>query len=193
MLHRGVPFARRTVAAVTTLSACAVLGIGLSQSASARPSNSGPWNDKAGRELEQELLHLHQYWNTMNVPALQRSIVGDDKLVTFDLDPDTYAPIRLASRAELAGFTDRMFQQYKNTHTKTVAEHPSIACRATSNVGICTEECKVELFLADGTKQVQHLLGTAVAVREETGWKWIQWHMSPAGPIETIKPTEGKQ
>jgi len=179
----------RALSTLAAVAACAIVSLALYRGPGGSARGPGPalWDPEAGKEVERALLQLHKYWNTMDVPALQHAIIGDDKLVTFDLDPDTYEPIRLASQADMAMFTDRIFQQFKSARIKTVADHPSVACRATERLGICTEECKVELYLPDGTKQVQHLRGTAIAIRQRGEWKWIQWHMSSGGAVDTIR------
>ena len=63
-------------------------------------------------------------------------------------------------------------------------------CRATKNIGICTEECSVTVKLPGGVEERHRLWSTATAVKYEDGWKWIQWHMSTAGPTKIYKNGE---
>ena len=139
------------------------------------------WDDSASRELEAAYHKLHEAWNAVDVDALKRQIVGDDVLATFDNDPETSEPVKLTSKAEIERFTEKIFNGFKNSQIKSVAEHPMIRCRATSTLGICTEECKVQLYAPDGSKQVHPLRATAVAAKYPEGWRFIQWHMSSAG------------
>lgn len=139
------------------------------------------WDDAASRDLEAAYHKLHEAWNAVDVDALKRQIVGDDVLATFDVDPQTSEPVKLTSKAEIERFTDKIFNGFKSSQIKSVAEHPTIRCRATSTLGVCTEECKVQMFSLDGSKQVQQLRATAVAAKYTDGWRFIQWHMSLAG------------
>jgi ketosteroid isomerase-like protein len=143
------------------------------------------WDDAGAHDLEVAYHRLHDSWNAMDVPTLKSLLVGDDKLATFDLDPDTDLPVKLSTKADMDRFTDKIFNGFKTSKVKTVAEHPMIACRVSGALGVCTEECRVQLYMQDGTKQVQQLRASAVAVNDGGTWRFIQWHMSPSGPIES--------
>jgi len=140
------------------------------------------WNAAEGKALEGELIKLHEALNAMDLDAIKQKVIGDDVLVTFDVDPDTLKPIKLTSQDDILRYTQRFFESLKKTGATSKAEHPMIACRATANFGACTEECKVKLTLADGSQQEQQLRATVLAVKQGDRWKFIQWHMSEAGP-----------
>lgn len=142
------------------------------------------WNTSASAALAADYHKLHDAWNMLDVPALKRMLAGDDQLATFDLDPETYQPIKLQSKADMDRFTDRIFQTLKASGATVQNDHPRIACRATDAVGVCTEECRVNVTFPDGRREVQLLRATAVATRQADGWKFIQWHMSSGGPAE---------
>ena len=154
-------------------------------SAPAPPASTIVWDDAGSRNLEAAYHRLHDSWNAMDVPALKSMIIGDDKLATFDNDPVTDAPVKLSTKAEIDRFTDKIFDGFKSSHIKSLAEHPMIACRVSGALGVCTEECRVQLFMPDGLKQVVGLRASAVAVNDHGTWRFIQWHMSPSGPVET--------
>ena len=155
-------------------------------------SSAVVWDEAGARNLEAAYHTLHEYWNAMDVPKLKSVLVGDEKLATFDIDPDTLEPVKLRTKADIDRFTDQIFNGFKGSEIKTVAEHPMIACRVSGSLGVCTEECRIQLFLPDGTKQIQKLRGTAVAVNDAGTWRFIEWHMSPSGPIEAYD-REGKR
>jgi ketosteroid isomerase-like protein len=140
------------------------------------------WDGPAGKELEHQLMKLHDALNAMDLQAIKQQVIGDDILVTFDVDPDTLKPIKLKSQDDIINYTQRFFESLKNTGITSKAEHPMIACRATAYFGACTEECKVKLTLPDGSGQEQQLRATVLAVKQDNQWKFIQWHMSEAGP-----------
>lgn len=152
------------------------------------PAPAGPaivWDEAGSRDLEVAYHRLHESWNAMDTVALKSMIIGDDKLATFDNDPQTEAPIKLRTKADLDRFTDKIFDTFKTSHVKSVAEHPMIACRVSGAIGICTEECRVQLYSPDGAKQIVPLRASAVAVNDHGTWRFIQWHMSPGGPVES--------
>jgi hypothetical protein len=144
------------------------------------------WDEAASKSLESEYHKLHNSWNALDVKSLKNMLVGDDVLATFDLDPDTSEPVKLTSKLDMDKFTDKIFEGFKSSNIKVLAQHPMIKCRATSDFGACTEECRVQLFLPNGQKQVQLLRASAIAVKYTDGWKFIQWHMSKAGPLQTF-------
>jgi ketosteroid isomerase-like protein len=146
------------------------------------------WNAAEGKALERELIKLHEALNAMDLDAVKREVIGDDVLVTFDVDPDTLKPVKLASQDDMLRYTQHFFNSLKKAGATSKAEHPMIACRATANFGACTEECKVKLTLADGSQQEQQLRATVLAVKQGDNWKFIQWHMSEAGPSHPLQP-----
>ena len=154
---------------------------------------SGPvaWNEKASAELERTLHSMHEIWNSGDIKALKNMIVGDDVLVTFELDPDTHAPIRLRSKADIDRFVDNIVKAIDKDADLTQLEMPSLRCRATDSFGVCTEECTIHFKDSAGKiVRTDKLWSTAVAVKYPDGWKWIQWHMSIAEP--TVPLMEGR-
>lgn len=139
------------------------------------------WDEKASAELTAALHHMHEVWNTGDIAALKELMVGDDVLVSFELDPSTHAPIRLTSKEAIDAFVDKVVLEIDEQEATTKLEMPRLNCRATGNFGVCTEECTVHFVDADGKRyRTDKLWSTAVAVKYEDGWRWIQWHMSQA-------------
>jgi hypothetical protein len=155
--------------------------------ATADPKSVVPWDEQASQELEVALHGMHEVWNTGDIASLKKLIVGDDVLVTFELDPATHSPIRLASREELWSFVDGIVTNLEDESAVSLLGDPTVHCRATGDWGICTEECSVTVRLPDGVEEHHKLLSTATAVKFDDGWKWVQWHMSTGGPIETYR------
>ena len=185
------PTRRRNRAIVAGLLAVAALAtIGATMRA-ANSSAGDPWDPAAGREVEMAYHQLHDLWNKLDVEGLKGRIAGDSVLPTFDVD-DTNAPVRLAGKQAIDQFTDRIFAGLKRDGLTALAVEPKIACRATAQIGICTEECRVQLVARDGSKTIEPLRATAIAVRGAGGWRWIQWHMSSGGPLERYDAT-GRQ
>lgn len=145
------------------------------------------WNEQASKDLEKALHQMHDVWNTGDIAALKKHIVGDDVLITFELDPATHKPIRLASREQLWSFVDQIVNNRDAEDATFVLGHPGVKCRATDTFGICTEECSVTVKLPKGVEERHKLWSTATAVKYPDGWKWIQWHMSTGGPVEIYK------
>lgn len=141
------------------------------------------WDPGAAAELEREFHQLHHLWNEGDVQGVKDRMIGDDVLVTFELEGNA-RPVPLRSKAELDAFMDRVVAEEDAQDASYELEMPEMKCRATSTVGICTEECRIHFRRPDGTVRTDYLFGTAVAVRHEDGWKWIQYHMSVGGPSQ---------
>lgn len=139
------------------------------------------WDEQASKDLAAALHHMHEVANAGDMDALKKLIAGDDVLVTFELDSDNHTPVPLRSKQDLFKFFDRVASDAGSQNATFILDMPKMKCRATADFGVCTEECTVRLKLAGGTERVDKLFGTAVAVRYEDGWRWIQWHMS-VGP-----------
>jgi len=172
---------------VGTLAVLMTAAIAIAATSATAPT-AGPaivWDEAGSRDLEAAYHRLHESWNAMDVAGLKSMIIGDERLATFDNDPQTEAPIKLRTKADLDRFTDKIFDTFKASHVKSLADHPMIACRVSGALGICTEECRVQLVSPDGAKQIVPLRASAVAVNDHGTWRFIQWHMSPGGPVET--------
>jgi hypothetical protein len=172
---------------VAIVSAIALAAAGGLELRSANRGGAIEWDTAAAKDLEHELMGLHESLNSMDLAAIKRKVIGDDVLVTFDVDPDTLKPVKLSSQDEILRYTQRFFDSIKKAGITSKAEHPMIACRVASGFGACTEECKVKLYMPNGTMELQQLRATVLAVRHSDGWKWIQWHMSEAGPSHPIQ------
>jgi len=146
-----------------------------------------PWDAHAAEEVKAALHEMHHVWNTGDIQSLKKMLVGDDVLVTFELNPTTHEPILLTTREELWGFVNGIVDDVETNTGVFVLAHPKLNCRATKNLGICTEECSVTMKMPNGVEERYKLWSTATAVKYEDSWKWIQWHMSTAGPVEVYK------
>ncbi len=154
----------------------------------AENSNAGvQWDPKASEELAHALHQLHEVWNTGNIRGLKDAMIGDDALVTFELDAKTHKPIRLASKRDLDSFVESVATDLEEDGTVQELATPVVNCRATATFGVCTEECTVRTKKKDGVETLHRLWSTNLAVKQNGEWKWIQWHMSKAGPTETYK------
>jgi len=179
------------------LPAVAILAIGLAGATNtpmpgAARGGSPVWSADAGRELEKAFHELHTLWNDGKLDSVKKLMVGDDVLVTFDLGNDN-RPLAIRSKGELDRFLDRTISEAASAGGTYVLEIPTMHCRATDNLGICTEECTVRLQMADGTERIDHLYGTATAVRQREGWKWIQYHMSVGAAPELRSSQVGEK
>jgi ketosteroid isomerase-like protein len=183
------PGGRATASVVAAVVVVAGALTTVSVAMRAAPTSGEPWDPAAAHDVEMAYHQLHDKWNKLDLVALKASIDGDAVLPTFDFDSDTNEPVRLASKRDIDQFTDRIFAGLKRDGATALAVQPKIACRATAQIGICTEECRVQLVGRDGAKTVQPLRATAVAVHRADGWRWIQWHMSPAGALEHYDAT----
>lgn len=150
-------------------------------------SDGLPWDEKYSKELEHSLHELHEVWNTGDIAALKRYIIGDDLLPTFELDPRTHQPIKLDSKAALDEFVSRVVTTQDDRHLVTELDPPIVRCRATATWGFCTEECSVNYKSKSGAfLGTDKLWSTQVAVNTEKGWRWVQWHMSDATPPQSV-------
>jgi len=159
-------------------------------SAESVPKVAFEWDEAKSRELEHELHRMHEVWNQNRISALKELMIGDDELVTFELDPETHQPVRLRSKADIDHFVDQTVAVLNKDGVSSELEMPALNCRATETFGVCTEECTVRITRADGTEFVDELWSTNVAVMTDQGWRWIQWHMSLArqgsGTLQTM-------
>jgi hypothetical protein len=151
------------------------------------PRTTVQWDERAAEEVKTALHRMHDVWNAGDIKSLKKLLVGDDVLVTFELDAATHRPIRITSRKELYDFVDSIVADADAHSGVFMLGHPMVKCRATKDLGICTEECTITVKMPGDVEEKYQLWSTAVAVRYHDGWKWIQWHMSTAGPVEVYK------
>jgi hypothetical protein len=179
-IRGGIGFALVFTAAATLLWAASAQAIG------GNGKDSGIWDEQASKELTAALHHTHEVANAGDIAALKQSYIGDNALVTFELDPDNATPIALRSKKEIDAHLDRVSAGINAEGTLNL-EGPKMSCRATATFGVCTEECTVRLKKADGTEHVDHFFGSGTAVKINGEWKWVQWHMSVGAPREFAK------
>lgn len=179
-MHAGVTW-KFTIFVSLTLGFLLVSGITASEKTAVQ------WDEQATKEVTAALHHLHEVWNSGDIRSLKKVIVGDDVLMTFELDPATHTPIKLSSKQEMWDFVDNTVNNVEAESGTFFLDHPKLNCRATKHVGICTEQCAVTVKKVDSVEEKYGLWSTGTAVKFEDGWKWIQWHMSTAGPVELYK------
>lgn len=150
------------------------------------------WDDKASKELEVALHNMHEVANSGDVKALKELLIGDDHLVTFELNADNMTPVPLRSRQEIYSFLDGVNRDAAAAGGSFTLDMPTMNCRATATIGVCTEECTVRFKTADGKERVDSLFGTATGVKTPNGWRWVQWHMSVGGPVASAAPASHK-
>src|SRR5581483_3621496 len=134
------------------------------------------WDDTASKELMMALHHTHEVANAGDIEAVKKSYIGDNVLVTFELDPDNATPVALKSKKEIDAHLSRASAAINSEGTLNL-DGPKMQCRATATFGICTEECTVRLKKPDGSEHVDHFFGSSTAVKVGGEWKWVQWHM----------------
>ena len=145
------------------------------------------WDPVASQQLADALHHMHVVWNAGDIKALKALIAGDEQLVTFELSPAGHVPIRLNSKEDIDKFVDDVNDYLSKEKATSVLDPPTVKCRATPTMGVCTEECTIHIKKDDGSERVDRLWSTNVAIKQPDGWKWIQWHMSVGKPSQFQK------
>jgi hypothetical protein len=171
--------------ALAFLAAATLLWIASARTSGSTAKDTAQWDDKASKELTMALHHTHEVANAGDIKALKQSYIGDDALVTFELDTNL-TPVSLRSKKEIDAHLDRVSAGMNAEGTLTL-DGPKMNCRATATFGVCTEECTIRLKKADGTEQIDHFFGSGTAVKIGGEWKWVQYHMSVGGPREIVK------
>ena len=169
--------------ALTFLAAATLLWIASASTIGSTAKNAPQWDDKASKELTMALHHTHEVANAGDIKTLKQSYIGDDALVTFEMDPDNATPVALRSKKEIDAHIDRVNTGLAAQGTLFL-DGPKMNCKATATFGVCTEECTIRLKKPDGTEQVDHFFGSGTAVKVDGQWKWVQWHMSVGAPRE---------
>ena len=172
--------------AVAFLAAATLLWIASARTSGSTAKDTVQWDDKASKELMMALHHHHEVANAGDIKALKQMYIGDDALVTFEMDPDNATPVALRSKKEIDAHLDRVSAGLNAEGTLNL-DGPKMNCKATATFGVCTEECTIRLKKADGTEQVDHFFGSGTAVKVNGEWKWVQWHMSVGAPRENVK------
>jgi hypothetical protein len=171
--------------ALACLAAATLLLVASAQTNGKTAKNTVQWDDQASKELMLALHRSHEQANAGDIQALKQAYIGDNALVTFELNPDS-TPVALRSKKEIDAHLDRVSTEI-NTEGTLNLDGPKMNCRATGSFGVCTEECTVRLKKTDGTEQVDHFFGSGTAVKVGGEWKWVQWHMSVGAPRESVK------
>ena len=172
--------------AVAFLAAVTLLWIASARTSGSTAKDTVQWDAKASQELAAALHRTHEVANAGDIKGLKQSYIGDDALVTFELDPDNMTPVPLRSKKEIDAHLERVNAGISQEGALTL-DMPKMNCRATATFGVCTEECTIRLKKADGTEQIDHFFGTGTAVKTNGEWKWVQWHMSVGGQREIVK------
>ena len=186
MARKLISIPGRISLALVFLAAGTLVWVASAQTIGSRTKNTAQWDDQASKELMAALHHTHDVANAGDIKALKQSYIGDNALVTFELDPDNATPIALRSKKEIDAHLDRVSAGINAEGTLNL-DGPKMSCRATATFGVCTEECTVRLKKADGTERVDHFYGSGTAVKVGGEWKWVQWHMSVGSPREFVK------
>jgi len=172
--------------ALAFLAAATLFWVASAQTIGSKTKNTPQWDDRASKELMAALHHTHEVANAGDIEAMKQSYIGDNALVTFELDPNNATPVALRSKKEIDAHLDRVSAGINAEGTLNL-DGPKMSCRATATFGVCTEECTVRLKKADGTEHVDHFFGSGTAVKINGEWKWVQWHMSVGAPREFVK------
>lgn len=170
------------------LAAATLLWIASARTIGSAAKDTAQWNDKASQELMMALHHHHELANAGDIKTLKQSYIGDNALVTFELDPDNATPVALRSKKEIDAHIDRVSAGI-NSEGTLFLDGPKMNCRANATFGVCTEECTVRLKKPDGSEHVDHFFGSGTAVKVGGEWKWVQWHMSVGAPRENKAAT----
>jgi hypothetical protein len=173
--------------ALVFLAAVTLLWIASARTSGSTAKDTVQWDDQASKELAAALHYTHEVANSGDMKTLKQSYIGDDRLVTFELDPDNSTPVPLRSKKEIDIFLDKVNESASDQHGTYTLEMPKMNCRATATFGVCTEECTVHFKTADGTERIDHFFGTGTAVKNAGAWKWVQWHMSVGGQPQIVK------
>lgn len=163
-----------------------VMSAGMAMAEGTPAASPMKWDPVASKELEHALHHMHTVWSSGDIDALKALLPGDDQLVTFELSPAGHRPIRLENKAAIHKFVDDVNKFVDNEQATSRFDEPVVNCKATDAFGVCTEECTIHIEKKDGTKRVDRLWSTTVAVKYPDGWKWIQWHMSVGTPSQYV-------
>jgi len=84
--------------ALAFLAAATLFWVASAQTIGSKTKNTPQWDDRASKELMAALHHTHEVANAGDIEALKQSYIGDNALVTFELDPNNATPVALRSR-----------------------------------------------------------------------------------------------
>ncbi len=175
------------IGAISIVPAClaAATLLWVATASGGTPKDTVLWDEEASKELMMALHHTHEVANAGDIEAVKKSYIGDDALVTFELNPDNATPVALRSKKEIDAHINGVSAGI-NAQGILFLDGPKMNCRATATFGVCTEECTVRLTKPDGTEQVDHFFGSSAAVKIGGEWKFVQWHMSVGSPRQIV-------
>lgn len=176
---------RGVISVALALTAAATLLWIASAKSIGTAKNTAQWDEKASKELMMALHHTHEVANAGDIKALKQAYIGDDALVTFEINPDNATPVVLRSKQEIDAHLDKV-NAGLSAEGELTLDGPKMNCRATASFGVCTEECTIRLKKPDGSEQVDHFFGSGTAVKIDGQWKWVQWHMSVGAPRDNV-------
>ena len=126
-LRSGIIFASVFLVAATLLLVA-------NATTSNRPTTvTVPWDEQASKELMEALHHNHDVANAGDLKTLKQTYIGDDSLVTFELDTDN-APVALRSKQEIDAHLDKVSAGINAEGTLNL-DGPKMQCRATGTLG----------------------------------------------------------
>jgi hypothetical protein len=140
------------------------------------------WDDLAASEVKTLLHQMHHAWNERDVDFIRDVVAPDAFMGSFELTADE-EPTVLNSRDELLSFVDTLFGEMERNGRRSEAS-PQVVhqARATSTFAICTEECDLVEYFADGSRHVLPHRATSAVRKGLDGWKFMHWHVSQGGP-----------
>lgn len=150
--------------------------------APADPTQTVQWDDNAAQEVLLLMRRMHHAWNNGDLEFMERFILEDGFVGTFELSSDE-RPVVFNSRQELLAFIGKLVSEVNTSgaHTET-SPRRSHRVLATSTFAVCTEESELIERHADGSRYVLPHRGTSVLAKTADGWKFAHWHVSLGGP-----------
>src|SRR5689334_3153260 len=116
--------------ALAILAAGTLLWIASARTIGNAAKDTAQWDEKSSKELMMALHHNHDVANTGDFKALKDSYIGDNALVTFELDPDNATPVALRSKKEIDAHIDRV-SAGNNAEGTLFLDGPKMNCKAT--------------------------------------------------------------
>ena len=142
----------------------------------AGPSGDFQPDPQAEIEVRQFLLDLQSAFTDRNTNYILDSLAED--FTTYELGAKNGHPLVITDKALMREYLETLYPEEGASQTKTISATRVVA---SGNFGVTLEGGDVVIAHTDGTFEHQPLNATALAVKTESGWKWIHWHMSAAG------------
>ena len=138
-IRRGISIAPALLSVATLLC--------LTSARAGTSQDAAQWDAKASQELMMALHHSHEVANAGDIEALKKAYIGDEGLVTFELNPDNATPVALRSKKDIDAHLGAVSVGINVQGTLNL-DGPKMNCRATETFGVCTEECTVRIMNA---------------------------------------------